>query len=314
MKRPAPGIPLPKLLQAHHSLQKGSKLPRSLGDGWLNRRNPVFRSVRRSALRSGCRFSRSDADVYLACRWLSLPQILKTGCIPYLDNVRALERIDRLNPGEFTSQELFGKNFAEANHVFHESCHCIAAAVIRSLRLDRDAQEPQARALVILLGEAFANASELLLWLHADSALHGAFVETQVYIKPQPDQLKALRSLVTFASPKDAHRMLIFLYLLSNLNVGKVSQKQLKVILIAFLGGLGADPRVLRPAALLLKTALELNPVFRFYTTQMYFRAVGLRLRPEQLVPERLLAIFVDEPRWVQALDSMASAASSASS
>lgn len=160
------------LLESQRTLHGPRRLRRSVGDGYLFAHNPYFRRVREAALGRGFQFTTCDTEGYFGFPLLGLDVILTTRKIPYRDNVRALEALERARPGFFRLSDLH-QNRPRPNYVLHEAAHAVAFHEVfgRPASVAETLAEPT-HLLGILTGEAFAMTAEYLAACCVSGALH----------------------------------------------------------------------------------------------------------------------------------------------
>lgn len=157
------------LQRAHHG---PGRLRGNLGDGLLFANNPFYRRVRLATLARGFRYTLDDPDAYFAFPLAALDTLLEKRKVPYRDNVRALERLERVRPGFFELRDLAG-NRPLPNYVLHESAHAVAFHELFGRPIDvRKALSRPESLLGIELGEAYAMTSEYFAACAASSGVH----------------------------------------------------------------------------------------------------------------------------------------------
>lgn len=194
------------------SLDTDSRRPHSLaesfGDSYLMQHNPAFRRLREKALSYGTRFSADPPfiDTYRTSPLSCLEDILKTNTVPYSATTPAVKSLLQTEPG-LTFSQLLKPGHTFANHVAHETAHCL---VYQSL-VQRD---PKYSSCLIqdLLSEAVAFCADFHCTRMAfDKPHEECFILLNCYPLPQQKLALYLR-LLRFMSPGDIHRFLICSY------------------------------------------------------------------------------------------------------
>ncbi len=160
------GVPVTWLAELDN-LPAPNALADALGDRYLYRHNPIFAAIRDQALAFGYRFSAEDTPLWRDYQTLSLValrRILTSKTIPYFDTGAAFQRLVESNPALRLSPGFITRNL-KRNYAFHESAHCVADSILRSIEAEMRAIAPHEADRAVLesiLAESFANTVESL--------------------------------------------------------------------------------------------------------------------------------------------------------
>jgi hypothetical protein len=273
-----------ELQRAHHG---PGRLRGNLGDGLLFANNPFYRRVRLATLARGFRYTLDDPDAYFAFPLAALDTLLETRKVPYRDNVRALERLERVRPGFFELRDLAG-NRPLPNYVLHESAHAVAFCELfgRPKSVRSALSRPDAL-LGIELGEAYAMTCEYFAACVASSGVHRWVFSINSYRQRVPAK-KSIGALVRELGLEPV-AFTVLLAFLSNLFLReRLGAEAVERMLELWARGDG--PRRALPklaARQRLKRALcelmVMNPEFRRDTTRLFLTMFGRSRRVEPL-------------------------------
>lgn len=259
------GIPLAELIAVQRQFRIYSRLPENMGDGFLCATNPVFRNIRAEFLRRGFRFTKEDLNGYFAFPLMSLDEAIFARRVPYYQNARWLEKLEKFAPGKFSLTEL-RRSELKYNYLFHESAHCIAHNLFFGRKNIRHVPKNQDSLLKVFIGEAFANSVEALSYAFTEGEIGGFFLDANCHFRASEKEMLILqRAVAKFGAARTA-LVLIGAFLYSNYLFEKLSRKQLK--LIDQLAGIEAPPS-------LVKIGLQLNEEFRTATTPLHLVKSG---------------------------------------
>lgn len=244
-----------------------------VGDRYLYRHCPVFRSIRDAVLDLGFRFSSADTFLwrdYLSFPLMSLKRILANKTIPYVDNGTTFRRLIQEYPGVRLPPGFVTGNL-KANHAFHESAHCVAHAILQTKRFGMRPARACA-AVDAVFAESFANTVEALgtIFTHMPLSDH-VFYPLNSYVA----QNKRMQDVLVRAAELGAERRftLLFLsYFKANLTTDKPTDRQFEQIAEAGECTFGEYALVRE----LTGIAFGLNQEFRESTNPAYFDLLGL--------------------------------------
>jgi serine/threonine protein kinase len=264
---------LASLLQIHRDSAHPHGLAGNFGDGYLIRNNLVYRNIRQFSLEFGFKYSdKPDAD-YLAFPMGQLESVLGNKLIPFTDNVTALEN---LNQKANTIEWDHIADNLKPNYMFHESCHAVARTCIETLAAGEN--ELQLKLTRTLLEESFANTCELFAVADAKDQVHRNFLELNSYFTLFEIRTNLI-NLIENTGFKKLFKLVLLCYVHSNFLNEQLPEPQFKKFL-QFAGvGESAIPAGLRS---LIKHCFELNPNFRYTTTEMYLRTHKMEIPVEE--------------------------------
>ena len=252
-------------------------LPDAFGDRYLYRYCQVFRSIRDAVLNLGYTFSSEDTPLwrdYASFSLTALPRILSDRVIPYLDTGTTFRRLADRNPGLRLAPG-FVVSSMRANHVFHESAHCVAHAILSGMEREIAAvtEKPLGRTVLeAILAESFANAVEALgsVFQHMPVS-DSVFYPLNSYLHQDKHVQDVFGRAVSEMGPERRFALLFSAYFESNLTTEKPADAVYARIAKAndCATGEGSVAREVTDAA------FRLSIGFREQTTPAYFTLLG---------------------------------------
>lgn len=266
---------LKTLLEQHSQNEHPQQIKKNLGDAYLLQNNFVFKAVRNKVLALGFTYSNSFNSDYTVFGMSQLENILKSKVVPYLDNVSLLENLETKNPNQIVWQHL--ENNLRPNYVFHESCHAYARSISDELNLRKDlSTQKEILILIALIEESFANTCEFMASAYAKDAIHKIFLQMNSYYCDF-ENVTTLHKTIETHSAKSVFQIMLYSYLHSNYLAEKISEDGFqKIMLIAFENSPPKDSQQIKILRSLSKKASDLNPVFRYSTTEFYLHMIGV--------------------------------------
>ena len=258
------------LLELHDEHTSRKAIPRALGDAYFYTRNPVFKSIRDAALRTGFAYSADDAAQCYGWPLMSLDTALRKRRVPFVDNVFHLRELERRRPRHFLLADLRAYGPAR-NPLLHESAHCLA---FDALEYELGPARPTRLKLTkILLSEAYALATEKVSGLFVSESpsellLHR--LNTHVFYTPRPrDPVRALYAREGLPS---AFRATMASYLYAGFLYRELGDRDLDSIL----GFAGISRRASAAnVESIFEETFEVGSDFRHGITSNYLRAHG---------------------------------------
>ncbi len=266
------GVPL-AWLAGLDCIPADNALAGAFGDRYLYRYCPVFRSIRDAVLRLGFSFSALDSPSwrdYQSFPLMSLPRILADKSIPFFDTATTFDRLVQQYPAARLPPGFVAGNL-KANHVFHESAHCVAAAILRELPVTLT--QPGARAAgETILAESFANTVEALGSVFIYMPLSDkVFYRLNSYFQPNEKPLEVMIRAEELGAER-RFVVLLLSYFEANLSAEPPTEKTFEQIAEA--GGCASAEYGL--ARELTDVAFTLKRGFRENTNPVYFDLVGM--------------------------------------
>ncbi len=263
------------ILEQHLKNKNPQQIKNNLGDAYLLENNCVFNTIRNKVLALGFTYSDSFNADYAVFGMSQLENILKSKTIPYLDNVTLLENLENKHPTQIIWQHL--ENNLRPNYVFHESCHAYARSISEDLNLRVDYNnQKEVLILITLIEESFANACEFMAIAEAKDTFHKIFLQMNSYYADF-ENVTTLHKMIETHTAKSVFQVMLFSYLHSNFLTEKISESDFDQILqAAFVGSSPKDSQQIKILRSLSKKAFDLNPVFRYSTTEFYLRMNGV--------------------------------------
>jgi len=284
------------MLQKHFDAPKAG-LASNFGDSFLMQTVPVYRNIRRKTLELGFSYSDKPNADYLAFPMSQLENVLNSKVIPYTDNVTALAALNANAPGLEWDHVV---DNLKPNFVFHESCHAVA----RSLSANVNALGLQERLTVLLLEESFANACEFFAIAEAADQACRNFFEGNSDFSAFENRSNLKKAIEKFG-PVAVFKVLLLGYVHSNFLNEKISDGDFKKLLDA--AGLSLpDTAALKS---LVKNCFNLNPRFRYTTTEMYLRINGTTTPVEQALDFDYLHLVKNNSKLLDLINSLSQTA-----
>jgi hypothetical protein len=300
-KVPAPF--LRDVLDSHfNSIQEGA-LEKNLGDGFLLKKNGLYRAIRQEAQRIGIGYTLDDFCDYHAYPMLALPEILVQKKVPYFDNVTSLVRLELKNPGAFRMGEI---PMRKANYVFHESCHLIAENRMSPLIGTFGAKPEQNRAFVLLLGESFANACEALGNMFIESDMQSYLYAHNSYIHLAEETVDLQRFALKELGSERLFKFVFFSYVCSNFLLSEITADHLAPMLLICGSETNQSSEAKEKLLKLFNISTKLSLQFRTLTNSFFFKAYGLGTDHEELLQFSFLKIFAKNESAIRVVDGLA--------
>lgn len=277
-------ISLQEILNLHDKYTTSESLEKNIGDGYLLKRNPIFRNIRAAYQKLGFGFCYEGAvkEIYSVCPLASLNLIMEEKIIPYFNNVDAMRRFLGMQPNYQIN--LFETSYWKTNVLLHESSHCIADKVLEEINFAKDICENyahQKEAICSILGEAFANTIDNLLFTEVENFIDVYFCLSNSYMRFNTAEQKRYNSLKKKLGFYHFFRLFFMSYFYSNylFNKTEVNPKTALSIAKFILEKSCIDLNLIEQTAddiiYIVKAAFKLNPLFRTQTTAKYFKLIG---------------------------------------
>jgi hypothetical protein len=284
------------MLQKHFATAGSSEmagLASNFGDSFLMQTVQVYRNVRRKTLELGFSYSDKPDANYLAFPMSQLENVLASKIIPYTDNVTALVALNTKAQG--LEWDHIVDNL-KPNFVFHESCHAVARTLSQSVTTSN----LQERLVVLLLEESFANACEFFAIADAGDQICRNFLEVNSYFNAFEDR-NNLKKMIEKSGAVEVFKVLLLSYVHSNFLNEKISDSDFKKLLDV--AGLNATEAA--PLKSLVKNCFNLNPRFRYTTTEMYLRVNGISTAVEQALDFDYLQLVKNNSKLLELINSL---------
>lgn len=269
-------IPLYRILDKHDRYSHLTRLVDNIGDGVLFAKNPVFRSVRELSVSFGCEFVSNDLYGYFAWPLISLPSILKSRQIPYRRTASAIRLLESTRPRFFNSNATQLVEF-QGNAILHESAHVIADQIW--IRCEPKLNRLNQWRRIILrysLGEAFANATELLAMVHTDSDEDRYLLSLNSYWDNLPNIKTNSQKILKEIGPFSLCCWITVCFLFSNL----CQDRKFAALRSNMLEICRISSKLSRHSQEILdfyaNEALSLNIDFRIHTARMFYSSLGI--------------------------------------
>lgn len=287
------------LLEHHKKGTHAHGLIKNWGDSYLLNHNPIYATVRKSAIKMGYVCSLDKNDFYLALPLSQLDWILENKKVPYSDNVSVVESVEAKSPRLVEWDDI--SDNLKKNYIFHESCHAVARHCFAGLKFNKNASS---EITVSLLEESFANTCELLSVLYADDQVHRLFLEWNSYTHLFEERTNLLRAAKEFGGKK-LFKFFLISYLHSNFLVESIDEKTLNKILLFVDINVDRSAKSLKVWRALLKITFNLNLRFRTVTTRFYLRSRGDRRPLKEILNFDFMSWVTSEPAIKSAIEDL---------
>ncbi len=287
-------------LRDHDRYQIANKtLPEVIGDGFLYHTNTIYRSIRDATLGLGYRFSDRPDFNYASYPLIHLRSILETKTIPYVNNLSGLRTLETWRPRRFRIADLYHL-VPEENHLFHESAHCVAHSMI-DLSTFAGANKRRSQIIKIMLGESFANATELIGFQQSQDRW---LAQLNMYVH---DEIVNFNEFERQLGIKAAFKITLGLYLYANFLCTEISVKEEQLVFeLAEIPSRIRRDRAFKAVFKRLKfCALDLNNAFRVNTTSLYLKISNLDADIEKLLAFDPVEFILARPSLVSQVDSL---------
>jgi hypothetical protein len=256
---------------AHRSARARKALFDVLGDGFLYRHNPVFRSIRDEALRRGFRFQRDTSGHLSVDRLLRLQQMLRSKVIPFHASARP---VLALAGGPMARMPFVHAPLQFPDRLMHEASHGIADDILRLQRLAPGRRRAHAFIARVELGESFANAIEATAGTFCEPGPYAAFFANSINLVPKPGFNRGFQAIAEHVDAPTALRFAIACYFMINALQHEVTDAELHACLARVATRV---PRVALRRELrgMFAATSQLSLGFRTRTVDFYLRYVS---------------------------------------
>lgn len=276
-------IALSQLLQAADVQPSDGRtgIPAVLGDSYLYVKNPICRDIRDKAIAFSYSFSDQDCGLwrdYQVLPLVTLPHILTSRMIPFIDNISILARLME-NKTDLAVPPHFLLTALKKNYLLHESGHAVSYAILERQNgsLLDGWSEGERFVVEAFLCESFANTMEKIASAMAWDKMHALFFTLNSYIIYNREHIERVRDALRVFGAKAVFALGFVLFYASNTSRGTA---------IAFDRDRALEtlvknrylPSVQDADALcnqLMGSGFTVNPDFRDETTPLYFEICG---------------------------------------
>jgi hypothetical protein len=265
------------ILDAHDRYAAPESLSESLGDGYLFRRNPVYRNLRELALGLGFKYTLWSPLEHFSYPLVSLPDILNRHHIPYRDNVTTLRRLESLQPGNFDMSEIEPHSATCRNQALHESAHCVLETVFQKLYGDAWGDSRNEVVFRALYGESFANTVEDMTAMFIGGRLSRFFSKFCVNAHNNSTQIAVQQALLDRFDYRFLFQLTLFGYLHYNFMYEKLGRPELKRCLSLIEPAGKITPQHEQLMLAVLQNCMRMSNDARTSTSGFYFKTLGFK-------------------------------------
>lgn len=257
------------LISTEKKLSKNTTAIKSvLGDAFLLKENETYHTRRETAKQLKIKFKKADSAYHMASL-LCLPQILKTKTVPYIDNKDAL--IGLKIPAKKISVDDLNFLGVKENHLLHETSHVIMWVLAqKNLNLKKQTELMTA----YLLSESYANYSETIANVHANTQLHKDFLTLNSFWSHSEKEVVLLNKFHEKHGSLITNTTLFLCFLYSNFLYKKISIYECEGIRV-FLGNAAANLSIVEIKKL-FGIASQLNAHFIMRTGEIFWKTLGI--------------------------------------
>lgn len=207
-------------------------IPEILGDRYLCSMNAVFANIRGAFHTAGFRYLCDASQLcqqYNAYPLLCLDLLIKSGVVPYTNNVSVLRRALKQHGTLAASTDHLIRSLKK-NVLLHESSHLIAHRIIDQLDFQTVLSPTEKEQFVVkaYVAEAFANTVECLTAMAADADMHCLFLKLNSYVDYTPQLQELLRRLLRIFDPRSIFRFLFLVFFFQNVHALQVPDRVLE--------------------------------------------------------------------------------------
>lgn len=292
---------LETVLNYHTQETSALGLSLSLGDGYLCAKNPLYCLIRSQTLALGFNYSEKPSLAYQSFPMGQLEELLQSKTIPYTPNYEALRQfVLKISPKLRSSLQWSHVALnTKPNYVFHESCH----ALVRTLRnktISFSEMSEKQKITALLLEEAFANSSELLLTAYARQTIDFIFLEMNSFYTDFEAQKLLVENLKKYGFAK-VFQFILMAYLASQFLKVKLSESDLQFI-SKQLNLNSSEVLSLKKIALY---AFRLNPDFKTTTTELYLKLHSIDKPLHQALEFDVFQFLQNEPLLLKVIEQL---------
>ncbi len=257
------------LISTEKKLSKNTAAIKSvLGDAFLLKENETYHTRRETAKQLKIKFKKADSAYHMASL-LCLPQILKTKTVPYIDNKDAL--IGLKIPAKKISVDDLNFLGVKENHLLHETSHVIMwVSAHKNLNLKKQAELMTA----YLLSESYANYSETIANVHANTQLHKDFLTLNSFWSHSEKEVVLLNKFREKHGSLITNTTLFLCFLYSNFLYKKISIYECEGIRV-FLGNAASNLSIVEIKKI-FGIASQLNAHFIMRTGEIFWKTLGI--------------------------------------
>jgi hypothetical protein len=259
--------------EQYDSCGDGNSLSECFGDSYLYANNLLFAKVRKLFLSLGFNYT-SDPLIcrdYFAAPLLCLPSILGKKSVPLFDNTAVLRQV-LLRCPELTISTHDLQMQLKRNYLLHESCHCIADAVLAQSPRETSRTPEETFVITALICESFANVVERMASVLADFYPHNLFFHLNSYVEYQVQKTRFLKDAMAIFGIENILRFGFLGFFFSNLRPGSPDDTVCDAFIRAVFTGLSLTASEQSILRLLGENAFVINGTFREETTALFFR------------------------------------------
>jgi hypothetical protein len=270
----------------------------NIGDGFLCKHNKFYRKIRNLGLACGTDFivkKNKFWNDYMVLPLVNFDDLLISRKIPVIDNFGTLARLSKKFPS-LDLPEKFVRDTLKRNYLLHETCHCIANNVLTqtTVHIGSETEITNSKLTILLnnlLGEALANAVEIVSSTTADTNSHILLHALNSYVPYSPASNDLLKKAVDSIGMQAFLKLTFVSFFFNNLLGYEHSKTNLESILEKF----GSHFKLhddFSGRELVLEAILKccrLNTRFRDETSTIYFSTLDLGDAYKILSAERVL-------------------------
>ena len=272
----------------------------NLGDAFLIKHNFIYNKIRKMTISHGFSYSEKVSNLFLVLPFASLENIFETKTIFMLDNISALEKIEKMNPYSVEWIEVL--TGYRKNYLFHESCHVVSRKILETAFFKSDKIDELL--LKLIFEESFANACELMGQVQASTPLHRIFYEANSYSVAFHDN-KKIQIICDHYDSKNIFKFLILAYIHSNFLNRSYSKFDLNQVINYIFISQQSQQQVQQLQSL-AAIAFSLDDIFKNQTRKLHFKIHQINELDFQGLKSKYLSLILNDPATSNILDSMA--------
>jgi hypothetical protein len=158
------------------------------------------------------------------------------------------------------------------NYLLHESCHCVADALLARLKRESPNTPEDTFVITALVCESFANVVERLAAVLADFYPHNLFFHLNSYVEYQAQKTRLIKDAMAIFGTENILRFGFLGFFFSNLRPGSPDDVMCETFIRAVFKDVSLSAAERSILKLLCENAFIINGAFREETTALFFR------------------------------------------
>jgi hypothetical protein len=291
--------------EQYYDSQAPNSIPECFGDSYLCANNTLFARIRQLFRDFGFKYT-SDPGLcrdYLAAPLLCLSSLLDNKFVPFVDNTSVLRHVLQRSP-ELTINTHDLQVQLKRNYLLHESCHCVADALLAQLSHRPRGNTPEESFIITALAcESFANVVERVAAVLADFYPHSLFFHLNSYVEYQAQRTRFIKDATAIFGIENILRFGFLGFFFSNTRSGSPDDAMIDGFIRAVFKDSPLTASEYSILRLLGENAFIINGTFRDETTALFFRMFHCEEQFKQFVKMNLTVDVLEKIGLLDCLD-----------